>query len=256
MNAIADIFEGLLILLCLVVFFGLPIVGPVLIALKLEKNAAIPEPIDELNMDRFKQYQLKLIAMLMRADGHTTKSELSEFKRYWTTTYGKDDCARQLKWLQILLAKNFDTIEICLDITRNTKYLTRLELLRTLFAIAAADDIAEAELAKIKHYAHYLNIRQPDFDSVFALYSHTYYGWKYRQAPQAAAQSSTWAYTALEISPSATDEEVKKAYRLMAMRFHPDRLGNTSEAARHSATEKFQALGEAYDTIKRERGMN
>ena len=139
MDGLVNLFEEIKWLSIICGIFAFPIFGLVLIAIQLEKNAAIQEPIDELNMDRFKQYQLKLIAMLMKADGHTTKGELSEFKRYWTATYGEKDCAYQLKELQRLLNTNSDTIEICLDITRNTKYLTRLELLRTFFAIAAAD---------------------------------------------------------------------------------------------------------------------
>ena len=257
MDGLVNLFEGIGRFLIICGIFAIyAFFASVLNAIQMETDAAVKEPVGDLPDSRFKEYQLKLIAMLMKADGHTTKGELSEFKRYWTATYGEKDCAYQLKKLQRLLNTNSDTIEICLDITRNTKYLTRLELLRTFFAIAAADEIDDNELSRIKHYAHYLNIRQPDFDSVFALYSHTYYGWRYRQTPPPVAQSADWAYTALEISPTASDDEVKKAYRLMAMRFHPDKQMQAGEAAYQSATEKFQALGQAYEAIKRERGMN
>ena len=64
------------------------------------------------------------------------------------------------------------------------------------------------------------------------------------------------SYTALEIERSATDEEVKKAYRRMAMKYHPDKVASAGEEVKQTATEKFRAINEAYEEIKAERGMN
>ena len=64
-----------------------------------------------------------------------------------------------------------------------------------------------------------------------------------------------WAYTALEIEPNATNEEVKKAYRKMAMKYHPDKVANAGEEIRQQATDKFRAINEAYEHIKQIRGL-
>ena len=64
-----------------------------------------------------------------------------------------------------------------------------------------------------------------------------------------------WAYTALEITPQATDEEVKRAYRRMAMKYHPDKVSNAGEEVQRSATEKFRIINQAYETIKKARGI-
>ena len=58
-------------------------------------------------------------------------------------------------------------------------------------------------------------------------------------------------YKVLGISPGATDEEVKKAYRAMAKKYHPDNYANTEFA--DVANEKMKAINEAYDTILKER---
>jgi DnaJ like chaperone protein len=63
------------------------------------------------------------------------------------------------------------------------------------------------------------------------------------------------AYTVLEISPSATDDEVKAAFRRMAMKYHPDRVASLGPDVQKSATEKFRQVQEAYETIKKQRGM-
>ena len=63
------------------------------------------------------------------------------------------------------------------------------------------------------------------------------------------------AYKILEVDNSASDDEIKKAYRRMAMKYHPDKVNNLGEEVRRSATEKFKAVGEAYQIIKNSRGM-
>jgi DnaJ like chaperone protein len=63
------------------------------------------------------------------------------------------------------------------------------------------------------------------------------------------------AYDILEIVPEATNEEVKKAYRRLAVEYHPDKVAHLGEDIRKSATEKFQTLNAAYEQIKKQRGM-
>ena len=63
------------------------------------------------------------------------------------------------------------------------------------------------------------------------------------------------AYAVLEISPSASDEEVKSAYRRMAMKNHPDKVASLGPDVQKAAEEKFRKIQEAYERIKKERGM-
>ena len=64
------------------------------------------------------------------------------------------------------------------------------------------------------------------------------------------------AYTILEIDPSASNDEVKAAYRRMAMKNHPDKVATLGADVQKAAGEKFRKIQEAYETIKKERGMN
>jgi DnaJ like chaperone protein len=116
----------------------------------------------------------------------------------------------------------------------------RLQLLHFLFGIAQADDhVAESEIQIIHRISNYLGIRQADFDSLKAMF--------YKDVSA--------AYTILEVSPQATDEEIKKAYRKMALKYHPDRLGSLAEDLKKGAEEKFRKVQEAYETIQKERGF-
>jgi len=67
---------------------------------------------------------------------------------------------------------------------------------------------------------------------------------------------TNWAYKSLEIEPSATNEEIKKAYRRMAMKYHPDKVNDLGEEVKKSATEKFRSINEAYESLKKQRGIN
>lgn len=62
-------------------------------------------------------------------------------------------------------------------------------------------------------------------------------------------------YIILEITENATDDEVKKAYRKMAVKYHPDKVQSMGEEHQKAAKEKFQQVQAAYDNIKKSRGM-
>ncbi|MFZ2726149.1 MAG: co-chaperone DjlA [Methylococcaceae bacterium] len=61
------------------------------------------------------------------------------------------------------------------------------------------------------------------------------------------------AYSILGLSPSATQAEVKKAYRRLMSKHHPDKLAaqGLSEEMMRTAKEKTQAISKAYETIQK-----
>jgi DnaJ like chaperone protein len=62
-------------------------------------------------------------------------------------------------------------------------------------------------------------------------------------------------YRILEIEPTASNEEVKKAYRRMAVKYHPDKVVHLGADMQKAANEKFQQLNAAYEELKKQRGM-
>ena len=64
------------------------------------------------------------------------------------------------------------------------------------------------------------------------------------------------AYKVLEIDPSASDDEVKKAYKKMAIKHHPDKVESLGDDVKKAAEEKFKSIVAAYEAIKKERGFN
>ena len=64
------------------------------------------------------------------------------------------------------------------------------------------------------------------------------------------------AYNILEITKSATESEIKKAYRKMAKKYHPDKLQGLGAEHIKGAEDKFLQIQNAYDKIKKERGIS
>ena len=62
-------------------------------------------------------------------------------------------------------------------------------------------------------------------------------------------------YQVLGVSQDASEEEIKKAYRKLAKKYHPDTVANLGEEIKKKATEKFRAVNEAYEELKKQRGF-
>ncbi len=63
------------------------------------------------------------------------------------------------------------------------------------------------------------------------------------------------AYKTLGLTSSATDDEVKKAYRKLSLQYHPDRVQNKGDEYVAFATRRFTEIQNAYDVIKKARGI-
>jgi DnaJ like chaperone protein len=184
---------------------------------------------------------LVLVASVMKADGRVVKSELDYVKGYFLKQFGSEQAQEHLLALREILKKDIPLQDVCLQIKAYTMYPARLQLLHLLFGVASVDgDIHASELNVINQIASYLGIRANDYVSIKAMFFKEVDG----------------DYKILEIDKNATDDEVKKAYRRMAVKYHPDKVSHLGEEFQNGAKEKFQKVQEAYSNIKRQRGMN
>jgi DnaJ like chaperone protein len=183
---------------------------------------------------------LILIAAVMKADGKVVKSELEYVKQFFIRQFGQESAAEATRMLRDLLQQDIPVRDICIQISRNMDYSSRLQLLHLLFNISLSDgNINTAELTLIEKISGALGITTNDFTSIKNMF-----------VPETDS-----SYKILEIEPAVSDDDVKKAFRKMAMKYHPDKVSHLGEEYRKSAEEKFKAVNEAYEKIKKERNM-
>jgi DnaJ like chaperone protein len=182
-----------------------------------------------------------LSAAVMKSDGKALKSELDFVKRFFIQQFGEAKAHADMLLLKEVLKKEIPLQEVCNQIRNYMPLASRLQLLHYLYGLSKADgEMHPSEMAIIEQASYYLGIHAADMNSIKAMY--------YRDT-----QSD---YKILEIDSAASDEEVKKAYRKMAVKFHPDKVALEGEAVQKAATEKFKKVQEAYENIKKKRGMN
>lgn len=183
---------------------------------------------------------LVLIAAVMKADGKVLKSELDYVKQYFVRAFGESSAAEAVMMLRDILNQPIDIREISLQIKARMDYPSRLQLMHLLFGVSYADGkVHPAEIDLIQKISSFLGISAKDFESIKSMF----------------IENTDAAYKILEIEPTATNEEIKKAYRKMAVKYHPDKVSYLGEEFRNTANEKFKKVNEAYEKIKKERGI-
>ncbi|MGE5348518.1 MAG: TerB family tellurite resistance protein [Actinomycetota bacterium] len=183
---------------------------------------------------------LVLIAAVMKADGKVLKSELDYVKRFFISQFGPETAQEALQMLRDLLKQDIPLREVCIQIRQNMDYPSRLQLIHILYNISAADNRFEtAETNVIRSIADMLGITSTDYESIRNMF----------------VPATDAAYRILEVERSATDEELKTAYRKMALKYHPDKVSHLGEDFRKTAEEKFKAVNQAWEKIKKERNI-
>jgi DnaJ like chaperone protein len=178
----------------------------------------------------FSMSLLVLVAAVMKVDGKVVKSELDYVKQFFVRQFGQESAKEALHMLKDILKQDIPVMD----------YSSRLQLLHLLFNISIADTMVHPlELELIGKISGAMGVASSDFLSIKNMF----------------IPESDSAYKILEIEPSSTNDEVKKAYRRMAMKYHPDKVSHLGDEFRKTADEKFKKVNEAYERIKKERNI-
>lgn len=184
---------------------------------------------------------LVLSAAVMKSDGKTMKSELEYVRKFLHNQFGEEHSKQQIALLKEILTQEIPLRDVCLQIKQYMPHSERLQLVHYLFGISKADGhVHELELQTIHSIATYLGVSFADFNSLKAMYF----------------KDTDSDYKILEIEKSATEDEIKKAYRRMAVKYHPDKVASLGEEVQKAANEKFQKVQQAYENIKKHKGFS
>lgn len=197
---------------------------------------------------------LVLSSYIIKADGKIMHSEMEFVRQFLRQNFGE----QAVNQGQEILLKLFEvqkqqgeqefrkTIhQSCTDIKHYMDVSQRLQLLNYLVIIAKVDGyVSPEEIKALKEVARHLGLTAKDVDSMLNM-----------ESGARADSNIEDAYKVLGISPTATDDEVKAAYRKMALKHHPDRVATLGEDIRKAAEKKFQDINDAKERIFKARGL-
>jgi DnaJ like chaperone protein len=226
------------------------------------RNARIVIHRRTTSRDVFIKTLLIFTTAVVKADnGKMVRSELDFVRAYLLRILGTEKTQEALLVLREMLDQQFDIYAVAQQFGRNSSIHEKLMMLQFLFGLAATDGrVDPAEMETIRFISNAMGVSDRDFESLKAMF----FGWQGGFGGGNYSSSAGYRpvyniendYKVLEIEPSVSDDEVKKAYRKQAMKHHPDKVNHLGEEIRKAAEERFAKLNEAYERIKKVRGMN
>lgn len=184
---------------------------------------------------------LILASIVIKSDGKIDQRELQFVQNQFVGMYGKERANNAFKLFKGIIKNEISARQVCIQIRQNMPHASRLQLLHFLFGIAKADSfVSVSEIEEIRKIAGYLYINPNDFESIKAMF--------YDDADA--------GYKILEIDKTASPSDIKKAYRKMVKKYHPDKLQGLGEEHLKGAKEKFQQIQNAYEKLKVARGIH
>lgn len=184
---------------------------------------------------------LSLASLVIKADGIVNQKELDFVRQYFVQAYGKEQANATFKvFNEEIKKKQLSAQKIAAFLRNRMRYESRLQIIHFLFSVAKADgNISDPEVREINNITGFLGINHRDFESIKAMFF----------------SNPDSAYKILEIEKTANPDQIKKAYRTMVKKYHPDKLQHMDEVYRNGAEEKFRKVQEAYEQIQKERGF-
>lgn len=187
-----------------------------------------------------------LVAIMTRicmADGHISKEERAVIHRFFEQSLGYS--GRELLIIDAMIdetnRRNPDLTQICLAFKRFANHEQRLILLDLAYNIATVDHVVTAgEEQAINELVSALGITAEEHSRI--------------RARHAVAKRNDH-YAVLGLDPTAGKEEIKKAYRALAIQYHPDKVVHLGKELADFAHVKFQEINDSYQAIRKERGF-
>jgi len=197
--------------------------------------------VQKISSKDFEINLLALASLVIKADGKVTQNELDFVRRYFVSAYGKNRANKVFKiFNQNVKNKGISVSKISRLFNLALNYESRLQVIHFLFGIAKADgNISELEIKKLLEFSNLFKLSYADFLSIKAMF----------------IQETDNAYKILELNKTATNDQIKKSYRELAKKHHPDKVQHLGDAYVKAAQDKFQQIQKAYQNIKNERGF-
>ena len=235
---------AMFILVALAIFFGFQF--------WLQRQVASYASTQSESHNRFVWLLVHILVKIAQLDDHVSKDEVQTIQRFFQ--YNLHYNQTKMAWVKNLIkeaTESTETLEAMLDEFKRTfAYEPRLILLELIYQIVyTKEPVPQNELEKARQIGIFLDISQYDLRTIEAKY--TYH--RQRQATE-ARQNDVQFYAVLGLEPGADMETIKKSYRQLSMKYHPDKVSHLGDEFKKVAEEKMKEINAAYDFFKRKFG--
>lgn len=235
---------AMFILVALAIFFGFQF--------WLQRQVASYASTQSESHNRFVWLLVHILVKIAQLDDHVSKDEVQTIQRFFQ--YNLHYNQTKMAWVKNLIkeaTESTETLEAMLDEFKRTfAYEPRLILLELIYQIVyTKDPVPQNELEKARQIGVFLDISQYDLRTIEAKY--TYH--RQRQATE-ARENDVQFYAVLGLEPGADMETIKKSYRQLSMKYHPDKVSHLGDEFKKIAEEKMKEINAAYDFFKRKFG--
>ncbi len=235
---------AMFILVALAIFFGFQF--------WLQRQVASYASTQSESHNRFVWLLVHILVKIAQLDDHVSKDEVQTIQRFFQ--YNLHYNQTKMAWVKNLIkeaTESTETMEAMLDEFKRTfAYEPRLILLELIYQIVyTKDPVPQNELEKARQIGVFLDISQYDLRTIEAKY--TYH--RQRQATE-TRENDVHFYAVLGLEPGADMETIKKSYRQLSMKYHPDKVSHLGDEFKTVAEEKMKEINAAYDFFKRKLG--
>ena len=206
---------------------------------------------DQKTRSEFTYSLVILFAVVIKADNITKKSEIVFVKDYLISSFGAENAKEMMQLLKALLEKDIDVKAVCSQIRSSSSYPFRLELIHLLFKLAVSDGVLVDEEIKVLHeISSHLGVYSIDFSRIASMFFTFQQGRTGgRRRTFSTRDKLENAYDILGIPKGSSKDEIKKAYRTLTKKYHPDKVAHLGPEYVKIASEKFIKIKDAYDRI-------
>jgi len=178
-----------------------------------------------------------------RSDTAVVQSEIRVVREFFQHTLGFDDAGMEAVRVALkdALASSEQDMEHLVKRARTElKPSFRLEIVRAIYDMCVADaDLSARERDLLKHVTQTFNLSDEQLQQITT----QFFG------------GADKHYEALGLAESATDDEVKSAFRKLAAENHPDRVATLGAKEAEAAAARFRAVKDAYEALRKIRGF-
>ena len=238
-------FQTLFLLLPLLSFLPLLIFGFVIFKLisKINKNSQFKQFTGKssLQRNRFVELLMHFIALTVKADGKIDSREKQTVISFFAQNFKYQNI--QIQWISDLydhaLRQSHSIDLLCTEFNQHYKFEEKVLLIELLLHISMSDnDFAQQEQVLLEKIVSLLNIPKHIYDAILTKYDTV-----------SMNSSNEKDYEILGVSSTASKEEIKKAYKDLIKKFHPDKVQHLGDEFKNFAEDKIKKINKAYEKV-------